>query len=78
MMLQYLDAAILAGEVVEHTELPMPAVAYGAIVMGILLLLMLITASFANLGNRHSATEEHIDPHKQHVNNHDHGEAQRH
>ena len=77
-MLYSLGSALLATEAVEHhTELPMPALAYGLIVMGLLLTLMIITVSFSNVRNRHEAVEEHIDPHKQHTNNHDHGEANR-
>ena len=73
----YADAAILAGEVSGHTELPMPAIVYPIIIGAFLLLLMLITVSFSNLGHRHEATREHLDPHKQHPNKHDHGEATR-
>ncbi len=75
-MLYSLGSVVLATEVMEtHTELPMPALAYGLIVMGLLLLMMLVTISFANVRNRHEAIEEHIDPHKQHTNKHDHGEG---
>ena len=78
-MLYSLGSALLATEGMEqHTELPMPALAYGLIVMDILLTLMLVTVSFSNVRNRHEAVEEHLDPHKQHANNHDHGEANRH
>ncbi|TYC98613.1 hypothetical protein FQ377_09855 [Arthrobacter echini] len=77
-MLYSLGSAMLATEGMEHhTELPMPALAYGLIIMGLLLLLMLVTVSFANVRNRHEAVEEHVDPHKQHTNKHDHGEANR-
>lgn len=79
MLTQLFDAALLAGETVEHhVELPMPAVLYGAIIMGVLLVLMLVTVAFSNLGNRHEAVEEHSDPHKQHPNKHDHGDSSRH
>ncbi len=78
-MLHFVEAAALLSETVErHSELPMPAIAYGATIMGILLLLMLITVSFSNLGNRHEAVEEHIDPHRQHPNNHDHSTTTQH
>lgn len=79
MLSQFLDAALVASEtVVEHVELPMPAVVYGAIIMGGLLALMLVTMAFTSLGHRHEAVEEHTDPHKQHPNKHDHGEAAHH
>ncbi|MUK01929.1 hypothetical protein GM708_08255 [Vibrio cholerae] len=78
-MLYSLGSALLANEAMEHhAELPMPAIAYGLIVMGVLLTLMIVTVSFSNVRNRHEAVEEHTDPHKQHANNHDHGEANRH
>lgn len=77
-MLYSLGSTLLANEAIHHTELPMHPVAYGAIVMGILLVLMVVTLSFSNVRNRHDAVEEHVDPHKQHANNHDHGEANRH
>ncbi|MHA7264360.1 hypothetical protein ACX80W_14275 [Arthrobacter sp. TMN-37] len=73
----YADAAVLAGEVAEHTELPFPAIVYPLVIGGLLLVLMLVTVSFTNLGHRHEATQEHLDPHKQHPNKHDHGEATR-
>ncbi|WP_026818314.1 hypothetical protein [Arthrobacter castelli] len=47
-----------------HTELPMPAWLYGVGIMGVFLLLMLTTVAFTNLGNRHEAHDEHLDPHK--------------
>jgi len=37
--------------------------------------LMFVTLSYSNLGNRHSITEEHADPHRQHPNKHDHGQG---
>ena len=78
-MLYSLGSTLLATEAVEHhTELPMSPLTYGLIVMGILLTLMIVTVSFSNVRNRHEAVEEHLDPHKQHTNKHDHGEANRH
>ncbi|MDQ0734425.1 hypothetical protein [Arthrobacter agilis] len=78
-MLYSLGSALLANEAMEQQHsLPMPPLVYGLIVMGVLLTLMIVTVSFSNVRNRHEAVEEHIDPHKQHANNHDHGEANRH
>lgn len=77
MLNLYTDAAVLAGEAAVHHELPLPAIVYPLIVGGFLLLLMIVTVSFSNLGHRHQATREHLDPHKQHPNKHDHGEATR-
>lgn len=74
MLTQILGAAIAAaGETAEkHTELPFPPFVYGGVIMAALLLLMFITLSFSNVGRRHSAVEEHADPHRQHPNKHDH------
>lgn len=64
MLTQLQSAVLLASETAGHHALPMPALAYPVIIMGGLLLLMFITVSFSNLGNRHEAIEEHVDPHK--------------
>lgn len=70
---------VVASETTEHhTELPMPALAYGGIIMGVLLVLMFATIAFTSLGHRHEAVEEHADPHRQHPNKHDHGETPQH
>ncbi len=76
MLTQMLAVASETAE--HHTELPMPAIAYGAIMMGLLLLLMFATIAFTSLGHRHEAVEEHADPHRQHPNKHDHGETASH
>ncbi len=79
MLTQILNVAVVAGEAVEHhRELPMPALAYAALIMGALLFLMFCTIAFTSLGHRHEAVEEHADPHRQHPNKHDHGEASQH
>lgn len=79
MLTQILNVAVVAAETTEHhTELPMPAIAYGAIIMGLLLLLMFVTIAFTSLGHRHEAVQEHADPHRQHPNKHDHGESSQH
>ena len=79
MLTQILNVAVVAGETAEHhAELPMPAIAYGALIMGALLLLMFATIAFTSLGHRHEAVPEHADPHRQHPNKHDHGEASQH
>lgn len=72
MLTQLYGAALLASETAEHhTELPMSPLAYGAIIFGVLLLGLFITLSYTNVGRRHSAAEEHADPHRQHTNKHD-------
>ena len=40
-----------------------------------LVVLLLITLSYSNLGRRHVVVEEHADPHRQHPNKHDHGQG---
>lgn len=81
-MLTTLQSAVqVAAATVEgHTELPMPAWLYGVGIMTILLLLMLVTLAFMNLGNRHEAVEEHTDPHKSFPDeqHHGHGEVKSH
>jgi len=67
-------AAITASETEELAPLFMPYWMFGVTIFLIMLLLMLITVSFTNLGNRHEAHEEELDPHRQHTNKHDHGE----
>ena len=44
-------------------------------IFAIMLVLMFVTLSYSNLGNRHEAVEEHSDPHRQHPNKHDHGQG---
>lgn len=79
MLSQLLNATLVASETGGghggHVELPMDPVLYGVIIMGALVAMMFITLAFSSLGNRHEAVEEHADPHKQHPNKHDHGEA---
>jgi hypothetical protein len=62
----------------EHEELaPLWAEpwVFGISIFAILVVMMFVTLSYTNLGNRHSATEEHADPHRQHPNKHDHGQG---
>ncbi|KNH16159.1 hypothetical protein ACU18_14575 [Arthrobacter sp. ZBG10] len=70
-------AMSVAAEGEEHELAPLWAEpwVFGAVIFGILLVLMFITLSYSNLGNRHSITEEHADPHRQHPNKHDHGQG---
>jgi cytochrome c-type biogenesis protein CcmH/NrfG len=68
----------IATSTAEHEELaPLWAEpwVFGVVIFAILLVLMFITLSYSNLGNRHAATEEHADPHRQHPNKHDHGQG---
>ena len=74
MLLQQIATTIAEGE--EHLA-PLWAApwVFGVSIFAILVVLMFITLSYSNLGNRHSATEEHADPHRQHPNKHDHGQG---
>ena len=47
---------------------------FGVSMFAVLLVLMFITLSYTNLGKRHTAVDEHADPHRQHPNKHDHGQ----
>jgi hypothetical protein len=76
MLLQQIAMTVAAA--VEHEEaapLIAPPFVIGGVMFAILLALMFITLSYSNLGNRHTATEEHADPHRQHPNKHDHGQG---
>lgn len=65
----------MANEAEELAPLFMPYWMFGVSIFLFMLLLMFITVSFTNLGNRHEAHEEVADPHRQHTNKHDHGEV---
>jgi hypothetical protein len=76
MLLQQIATSVAAA--VEHEELaPLiaPPFVIGGVMFVILLLLMFVTLSYSNLGNRHAAKDEHADPHRQHPNKHDHGQG---
>ncbi len=75
MLLQQI--AMTAAEGGEHELAPLWAEpwVFGVVIFAILLVMMFVTLSHSNLGNRHSATEEHSDPHRQHPNKHDHGQG---
>lgn len=65
MLTPLLGVVQISAETAEHhVELPVPAWVYGVGIMAVLLLMMVATLAFTNLGNRHEAVEEHIDPHK--------------
>ncbi len=76
MLLQQIVTSI-AAEGEEHAPAPLWAEpwVFGVCMFAILLVLMFITLSYTNLGNRHLPTEEHADPHRQHPNKHDHGQG---
>ncbi|WP_427131036.1 hypothetical protein [Pseudarthrobacter sp. S9] len=78
MLSQQIATFVAAAGAAAHEEaapLIAPPFVIGASLFGILVLLMLITLSYSNLGKRHEAVEEHADPHRQHPNKHDHGQG---
>ncbi len=45
------------GAIVHYQELPIPAIAYGIIALGIFMVLGIVTLSYKDVSNRHS----HVD-----------------
>jgi cytochrome c-type biogenesis protein CcmH/NrfG len=75
MLFQQIAMTVAEGG--EHELAPLWAEpwVFGAVTFAILLVMMFVTLSYTNLGNRHAAVEEHADPHRQHPNKHDHGQG---
>ena len=73
MLTQLAGVVLAAAE--EHDLAPLiaPPFVIGGAMLAALLLLMFVTVSFMNLGNRHTAVEASDDPHRQHTNKHLHG-----
>ncbi len=74
-MQQIATSIAAAGEHEELAPLIAPPFVIGGIMFAIMLVMMFVTLSYRNLGNRHEAVEEHADPHRQHPNKHDHGQG---
>lgn len=74
-MLTQLSGVVLAAAE-EHDLAPLiaPPFVIGGVMLATLLLLMVVTVSFMNLGNRHTAVDASEDPHRQHTNKHLHGD----
>ncbi|MDO5753816.1 hypothetical protein [Arthrobacter sp.] len=74
MLTQLAGVVLAAAE--EHDLAPLiaPPFVIGGTMLAALLLLMFVTVSFMNLGNRHTAVEASEDPHRQHTNKHLHGD----
>lgn len=78
MLLQQIAMTVSAASEAEHEELaPLWAdpLVFGIVMFAFMMVLLFITWSYSNLGNRHTAVEEHADPHRQHPNKHDHGQG---
>ncbi|XAS62790.1 hypothetical protein VUN84_10655 [Micrococcaceae bacterium Sec5.8] len=74
MLSQQIATIIAAAGESGHEELaPLiaPPLVVGAVMFVILMVLLFVTLSYGNLGRRHTAVEEHADPHRQHPNKHD-------
>ncbi len=73
MLTQLAGVVLAAAE--EHDLAPLiaPPFVIGGTMLLALLLLMFVTVSFMNLGNRHEAVQATDDPHRQHTNKHLHG-----
>ncbi|MHA7177752.1 hypothetical protein ACX80D_13955 [Arthrobacter sp. Sr24] len=74
MLTQLAGVVLAATEEHELAPLIAPPFVIGGIMLAALLLLMVVTVSFMNLGNRHEAVEATDDPHRQHTNKHLHGD----
>ncbi|SFT68199.1 hypothetical protein [Arthrobacter sp. ov118] len=59
----------------ELAPLIAPPFVIGGAMFLVLVVLLLITLSYSNLGRRHAVVDEHADPHRQHPNKHDHGQG---
>jgi heme/copper-type cytochrome/quinol oxidase subunit 2 len=46
-------ALLAEGPYIQHTELPIPAIMYGVIAMGVFILLAFIVYSYRDVANRH-------------------------
>jgi hypothetical protein len=73
MLLQQIGASVAEHE--ELAPLLAPPWVFGVAIFSIMLILMFVTWSYSNLGNRHEPVEEHSDPHRQHPNKHDHSQG---
>ena len=73
MLLQQIAASVAEHE--ERAPLWAEPWVFGVSMFALFVVLMFVTLSYTNLGNRHSAVDEHADPHRPHPNKHDHGQG---
>ncbi|MBD1541081.1 hypothetical protein G9E11_02190 [Arthrobacter sp. IA7] len=73
MLLQQIAASVAEHE--ERAPLWAEPWVFGISMFAIFVVLMFVTLSYGNLGKRHTAVDEHADPHRQHPNKHDHGQG---
>ncbi|MFJ6417336.1 hypothetical protein [Paeniglutamicibacter sp. NPDC091659] len=72
MFTQSLNAAILASESAEGIPTETMALIIGGGIFLLFMLMLLITMSYTNVGNRHEVKAEADDTHRQHANKHGH------
>ncbi|GAA5229142.1 hypothetical protein [Paeniglutamicibacter antarcticus] len=72
MFTQSLNAAILASESTGGMSTGTQALLVGGGIFALLMLMLLITMSYSNVGNRHEIKPEPEDPHRTHTNKHGH------
>ena len=78
MLFQQIATSIAAQTEGGHEELaPLWAEpwVFGVVMFALMLVLLFVTLSYTNLGNRHEAFEVHADPHRQHPTKHTHGQG---
>ncbi|MBT1003845.1 hypothetical protein KIH31_14680 [Paenarthrobacter sp. DKR-5] len=78
MLTPFFSAVVAASQAEEKAPTIAPPFVIGGTIFVVLLVLMFVTVSYTNLGNRHEPVEEHADPHRAHPNKHDRGQAQAH
>lgn len=72
MFTQSLNAAILASEATGGIPTGTMALIIGGGIFALFMLMLLITMSYTNVGNRHHIKVEVDDAHRQHANKHGH------
>ena len=72
MFTQSLNAAIVASESTGGIPTETMALLIGGGIFLLFMLMLLITMSYTNVGNRHQVKAETEDTHRQHANKHGH------
>ena len=72
MFTQSLNAAILASESTGGLPTQTLALIIGGGIFLLFMLMLLVTMSYTNVGNRHQVKPEPEDTHRQHTNKHGH------
>jgi uncharacterized membrane protein YtjA (UPF0391 family) len=72
MFTQSLNAAVAATEGTGGLSTGTQALMVGGVIFVVFLVLLLITMSYSNVGNRHQVKAEPEDTHRTHTNKHGH------